>query len=338
MVSTGVFSVSFLIPLFNCRDYIERCIDSILTQITLINNQEYEIIIVNDGSTDGSEELVCSIKSHCSNIFLYNQANKGIGYTRQKLLELARCDYVIFIDPDDYLIPNCLSQLFKIVGTTMPDAVYFSYRTQNGIDNRLSLDKDHCFNITAITSGKTFLENIFDISEVTPLWRFILRRSSITCRFEDGVNFAEDLLFLLVQLPRFKKIITTNLDCYVYCSNPSSISNSSRNQNCLLRSASSAKVALRIDDYIRNNNQYYTINLIAALIQKRSFFVYFAIIQQIMGGGNSRELIHKFQKIGIYPFGKWKSSYTFKENILFNLIRNKFGVILLSFFKAALTQ
>lgn len=330
MDSTDDFSVSFLIPLFNCKRYVKRCIDSIVSQLTFAKNLEYEIIILNDGSTDGSEGLINSMQSRFSKIILYNQANKGIGYTRQKLLELARYDYVFFIDPDDYLVPDCLSQLFKIVGTTKPDAVYFSFLTQNGIENRLSLDKHDCYNNISTTSGKTFLESVFNLSEVTPIWRFLLRRTSITSQFEEGINFGEDLLFLLEQLPRFKQITTTDLDCYVYCSNPSSISNGSNKQNCLSRSASSAEVALRIDEYIRKHHSYFTEFFIAALIRKRSFLTYFAIIQQIIGGGNSMGLISEFRKKGIYPFGRWKSAYSFKENIFFNLTRNKYGALLLS--------
>ena len=84
--------LSIIIPVYNSEKYINNCLESLLAQEMLAN--EYEIIIVNDGSTDSSGLIVRNYTERHSNIHLFNQKNKGVGAARNRGIELAKGDYI----------------------------------------------------------------------------------------------------------------------------------------------------------------------------------------------------------------------------------------------------
>ncbi len=93
--------LSIIVPLYNCKNFIETCLSSIVNQE--LSPDKYEIIVVNDGSTDGSEIIVFqNFIEHFRNIRLYNQQNKGISAARNRGLQDARGDFIFA----DAIIPN----------------------------------------------------------------------------------------------------------------------------------------------------------------------------------------------------------------------------------------
>jgi len=100
-------SVSVLMPAYNCEKYIAESISSILNQ-TFTN---FEFIIINDGSTDGTHNIIASFKD--SRIkYLQNSSNEGLSNVRNKLINLATGDYIAFLDSDDYSVVNRLEIQF----------------------------------------------------------------------------------------------------------------------------------------------------------------------------------------------------------------------------------
>lgn len=104
--------ISIIIPVYNTGKYIEKCIDSIRNQ-----NTDTEIIIVNDGSTDKSENIIKQyMEEHKElNIKYYNKENEGVAKTRNFGIEKATSDYIMFVDSDDYLAPKTLEILEKYI-------------------------------------------------------------------------------------------------------------------------------------------------------------------------------------------------------------------------------
>ena len=106
------FKVSYLIPVFNQARFIEGCIQNILQQ----DHQNFEIVIVDDKSTDESVEIVKRLQLQHPEIVLYQQPhNKGTLLARLKLMELFSGDYAIFVDADDYftqtnVVGQCLAK------------------------------------------------------------------------------------------------------------------------------------------------------------------------------------------------------------------------------------
>ena len=97
--------ISFIIPMYNAEKYIAACIESIQSQD--LNMLGYEIVIVDDGSSDNGKNIVLNCCND-SNIRYYWQENKGQSSARNKGLEISKGEYVYFVDADDVLIPHSL--------------------------------------------------------------------------------------------------------------------------------------------------------------------------------------------------------------------------------------
>lgn len=103
--------LSIIVPVYNVEKYLERCVMSLLNQD--LPEDDYEIIMVNDGSTDGSGDLATRLAAMSPNISLYHQENQGQSVARNKGLDVAIGKYIMFVDADDYLSSNVLEKLLS---------------------------------------------------------------------------------------------------------------------------------------------------------------------------------------------------------------------------------
>lgn len=100
--------VSIIVPVYNVEKYIEKCIKSILSQ----TYQEFELILVNDGTKDHSLEICRNYKSDCR-VRIISQPNKGLSAARNTGIHVARGKYLLFVDGDDYIDPEMLEELYN---------------------------------------------------------------------------------------------------------------------------------------------------------------------------------------------------------------------------------
>ena len=111
--------ISIIVPVYNASLYLRECLDSILTQ----SYTDYELILVDDGSTDGSEAILSAYRDAYPCIKLIRQENKGVSAARNRGLDCAVGEWVAFIDADDYLLPGALALLVDRAYTTKADVV-----------------------------------------------------------------------------------------------------------------------------------------------------------------------------------------------------------------------
>jgi len=102
--------LTIIVPVFNVRDYVETCLQSLLSQNVPVG--DYEIIVINDGSSDDSWDIVRRETISCENVVLLEQENQGLSATRNRGVRSARGDYVWFVDSDDWIDENCLKNIF----------------------------------------------------------------------------------------------------------------------------------------------------------------------------------------------------------------------------------
>ena len=102
---------SVIVPMYNASKSIKLCLDSILRQ----NFDDYEVIIINDGSTDDSESICREIASGNDKVFLCTFENGGVGKARKRGIQRARGDFLIFADVDDFISPDLLKTLAEII-------------------------------------------------------------------------------------------------------------------------------------------------------------------------------------------------------------------------------
>lgn len=121
--------LSIVVPVYNVEDYLSKCLDSILNQD--IDKDDYEIIVVNDGSTDGSGEIAEEYAERYSNITLINQENQGLSGARNSGIKVARGKYIQFVDSDDYLEPDVEKSLVEKMKSENLDILRFNYQNVN---------------------------------------------------------------------------------------------------------------------------------------------------------------------------------------------------------------
>lgn len=119
--------VSICIPTYNRRDYLKEALASVFAQ----TYKDYEIVIVDDGSTDGTEEMIknagYNVRYHCTN-------HIGQSAARNKLITLAQGEYISFLDSDDVLFPDAVQRLMRVIDIYGPDV--FAYGWYVGIDEK----------------------------------------------------------------------------------------------------------------------------------------------------------------------------------------------------------
>ena len=210
--------ISFIIPVFNTKLTLNNCVESIFNQH--LDDASFEIILVNDGSTDGSDELCQNLANHSQAIRVINQKNQGVSSARNCGLRAARGEYLCFIDSDDNLISNELSALLpNCDGKT--DLVRF-WCKMNGSGNTNTLPAGDG-SITFSGSGRDYL-CWFGLETfcVNYLYRkaFLIENHLL---FSSGI-IGEDYLFMFDVMMANPYIVSIARQVYQYNITPNSIS------------------------------------------------------------------------------------------------------------------
>ena len=166
-----MIELSFIVPVYNTEEYISRCLNSLVNQNIPVT--DYEIIVINDGSTDNSFAILNEYASKYSNIIVLNQSNKGLSATRNSGVVVARGKYLWHIDSDDWIVENCINELLKICRNDDLDMLEVAPST--------SVSQDFVNDIQAnpysrIYSGKELLVNQ---KAVIGTWAYLMKRDFI---------------------------------------------------------------------------------------------------------------------------------------------------------------
>lgn len=127
--------ISVVIPIYNVEKYLPECIDSVLAQ----DFQDYEVILVNDGSTDGSLAIAQQYEKDHAHIRLISQENKGLGGARNTGIKHAQGEYILFMDSDDRLAPDTLSATAAAAQREESDIVIFDFEYVDETGRALSI-------------------------------------------------------------------------------------------------------------------------------------------------------------------------------------------------------
>ncbi|HEM5084099.1 TPA: glycosyltransferase family 2 protein, partial [Streptococcus suis] len=116
--------VTVIIPVFNAEKSIEKCYNSIQKQTF----QDYEILLVNDGSTDNTESLLATIAKSDSKVRVINKKNEGVAVTRNFAVLEAKGKYILFMDNDDFIDPDYIEKFYNAISGKKLDVVVGGYR------------------------------------------------------------------------------------------------------------------------------------------------------------------------------------------------------------------
>lgn len=196
-------SISIILPIYNVRSYISDCLESLLNQDLELDN--YEIICVNDGSTDGTEIVVNEYVCKYKNIYLINQKNQGVSSARNAGFDMARGDYIWFIDPDDYISANVLSYILKI------------FKEKNC--SLIKIEKDIVAEQEHFHGEICFPYIGRDTSQTATVWQYIVERKELLenkIRFNEQLSYGEDYLWECLVRHYITEIVSIAAPIYHY--------------------------------------------------------------------------------------------------------------------------
>lgn len=215
--------LSIIIPVYNGEDFIERCVNSILKSGHRHLN-DWEIIIVNDGSTDGTSKICKKIENQNPNVVFITETNKGVSSARNLGIECAKGEYISFCDADDYVLHSYVDSLLNILKSSKAnkiDMLLFDYATKENIKIQSSLKNESLDSIELI---KRILSDDVIGGFV---WNKIYRKSCIgKIRFHEDIDICEDLFFNMEFLskPSNFNILYIRKMLYIYIDNENSAS------------------------------------------------------------------------------------------------------------------
>lgn len=200
--------LSIIVPVYNVEKYLLKCVDSLLNQD--LKDDSYEIILINDGSTDNSLDLCIKLQNHYPNIKLYNQSNQGVGAARNKGITEAQGRFIAFVDSDDYLLFGGLGRLINIIrDNPYVDIVHFL----SDYDGRVL--KDLNYNIDYMGAASFLLEKSGLPAFV---WIYLYRKEFLIKNkiWFKNYKFSEDTLFISTVFLHNPYVISTQASIYRY--------------------------------------------------------------------------------------------------------------------------
>lgn len=202
--------ISVIIPIYNVEKYLRQCVDSVLKQTI---KEKIEVILVNDGSTDSSEQIMREYEKKFPEIIrAISQENRGLSATRNVALNIAQGKFLVFVDSDDYIGPNHLEALYKKAVDTEADMVICDY-------TRVTADGDFYKKFSA-----NYMEKGIRIPSYISCNRIVKRElfEEYQIRYREGI-ICEDIPVMLKLEAVAKHVEVISMAEYYYRMNPKSI-------------------------------------------------------------------------------------------------------------------
>ena len=205
--------VSIIVPVYNVEKYLAKCIDSIIAQ----EYDDWELILVNDGSSDSSKAICEEYCIKDNRISLYNQGNAGPSAARNLGIKKAKGEYITFIDSDDYVTPTYLMDLVKYDSDIIAsgfDLWYFNGKPTE----RKTYDKLGTYSLTDNNIGEAIAIGEYKYLWHSPCCKLYYRELLISNNllFNEKLNYGEDHLFNLTVLLHCTRITLVPVSNYIY--------------------------------------------------------------------------------------------------------------------------
>lgn len=214
--------LSIIIPVYNSEKYLTECLNSILMQ----NYNDYEIIIINDGSTDESQKIIDDYVSKYNNITAYQRENKGSQYTRIEGVKKAKGCYIMFVDADDWLEEKCLEIFMNEVKKEDYDIVRANYKKVKGkkIKKINYIKRKQIIYKNEI--NKKMYKKLITTYYYNSACMQIIKKDIIDVNcINTNISMGEDMIFNLICYRNVKKMKLINIYAYNYRINDKSLTN-----------------------------------------------------------------------------------------------------------------
>lgn len=203
---------SIVIPVYNVGQYLVDCLDSIATQ----SFNDFEVILVDDGSSDNSKEICESFMSKDSRFVLHTSNHSGVSHARNTGIELAKGQYIAFVDADDLMLPNALTLYYDCISESGAQIIKCGF-----IERNITTHQDIIYkakNPQCINGGET--DRILDATEETGyhgfLWNSVFSATiAKQVKFDETISFLEDHIYSRTCFRLCNSLYIS--DCITYC-------------------------------------------------------------------------------------------------------------------------
>ena len=212
--------ISVIVPVFNVEKYLSRCINSILNQ----SFTDFELILIDDGSTDGSGIICDEYAKKDSRITVIHQNNQGQAAARNKAIDIAKGDYYSFVDSDDYIHPKMFETTLRIINASKCNVVLFQFYV--GTDSQYSWEETNSH--YSLYQGKDFLRHCL-LNNENGCWILCDKLFDRSCfkeiRLPQGRKYEDNAVVYKI-LYNIQTIAVCDSILYYYYTNPNSTTKS----------------------------------------------------------------------------------------------------------------
>ena len=216
--------LSIIVPVYHVEAYLQKCVDSLLAQD--LPQDEYEIILVDDGSTDSCPRLCDDFAAAHGNIRVIHQHNKGLSGARNTGIAAATGQYILFVDSDDFLNPNVLGTLIGQMEDKNLDVLRFNYQNVNMAGEVFEPNK---YSKPFVDYSSEVCDGVYFLNErlgfACYAWQFMIKASILQLdgnTFKEGIYF-EDVEWTPRILLQAQRVASTDLVVYNYLFRTNSI-------------------------------------------------------------------------------------------------------------------
>ncbi|MFR1824095.1 MAG: glycosyltransferase family 2 protein [Clostridium saudiense] len=212
------YKVSILIPVYNTEKTLSRCLESVINQ----SLEEIEIIITNDGSVDGSQSIIDNYIKKDNRIKCFYQENSGLGATRNNGIEIARGEYIAFLDSDDYVDLDYYEKMYEIAKIKNADMVISGY-----VERYRDKSKDRIVGFNNLNKEEYCIDvlngNIAGFSWNKLYRRELINKNKLKFPLRSELENVEDQYFTIRCLLLANDIVFMDKSYINYCINVNSI-------------------------------------------------------------------------------------------------------------------
>lgn len=298
-----MIDLSIVVPLYNTEKYIARCLDSLLDQD--IPPDQFEIIVINDGTPDEGRSVVEGYVEKHPQIRLFDQPNSGLYIARNRGISLARGKYIYFIDSDDFIAPKALGPIVSFMKAKQLDIFGFGIVTTS--EDKLPPVQygEGYFNPLEPVSGPEYIATSKFRNEA--VWYVADREFLIDIDLKFGKGHGlEDGIFTAELIYHSRSIVTIPLEIYGYYQRPESTmhtDNSARNRYLLKGYEVAAQEFKKFYDRIKPLGVLNETGL-QRIKSKQQSYIFFLLIRVVKSDLTFREmdeLLARLRTSGFYP-------------------------------------
>lgn len=317
-------AISLIIPIYNVANYLTRTLESVKNQTF----KDFEVICVNDGSSDNSADIAKSFADTDERFRLINQENTGLSGARNTGLKNARGEYIMFLDGDDYYHKQCIEIALNAIKKAQTDICVFDYTrvTVQDVISDVIFDKEP--EIKYIKNPALHLLKEFP-EKIVLAWNKIYKRSLIGNTLFQPLNPNEDTIFMLELYLQLNKISCIENKMVYYVSNPNSITHKISSKKISFNMVMRNKYLIDIIEKFVNENHNHNSDIIKNLSKCHISLVKEAFKIMISKPLKQGKLIEKIKhnnviySLYLNDMEQYLKLLKFRQRIVFKLVEAK---------------